>query len=298
MRKFIFKFTLFSLPVIFYFILAILVVPALLSSTKPSTLQQIDKSFKNAITRDYDLLILGNSRMYRGINPDEFSIKTFNFSHDNDSYNQLYYKLKYVIKKHKISYLILGIDYFQFSLFSTSRNYAYGDYLGEEYLLDYSKRNLLRLKLDHYISTINPKNFMAAIVNMNSMATLRDNGQYIVPGIAKEDDFISRKINRLEIQETYFDRIIGLCKNNNIKVFLVMLPVRSNELNSYSKNEIAEFESYINKKVDKENVFYLNFSTNNNYRTEDYTDITHLSEKGAIKFSKMLNDSIVNIIDQ
>ncbi|WP_461488949.1 hypothetical protein, partial [Pontibacter sp. HJ8] len=67
------------------------------SAYGPTTKAQIEQSFENALRKDYDMLILGNSRIYRGINPEKFSTNAYNFAHDDDSYNQMYYKLKYVL---------------------------------------------------------------------------------------------------------------------------------------------------------------------------------------------------------
>lgn len=296
MRKFLIRITIFFLPALIYCILAIFTVPSLLTiQNGPSTKQQIEFSFENAVKRDYNLLILGNSRTYRGLNPNVFTLKTFNFSHDNDSYNQIYFKLKYLIdRKKEIDYLVLGIDYFQFSILSDTRNYIYADFFDADYLKDY-KTNILRLKFNYHIGNLNPKKLLS-LIPKGGKATLRENGQYLKPGFAKENDTIHRDISRLKVQEDYFSKIINLCKKEDITVFMVMLPIRQNELNSYRIEDIEKFEAYINTLVDNTNVYYLNFSTNPDYKTEDYTDITHLNEKAADRFSKVLNDSLLNII--
>ena len=146
MKKFIQKILIFCFPAMVYSIIAILFMPCLLSMVNgPSTKQQIAHSFKNATNINYDLLILGNSRTYRGINPDMLSYNAFNFSHSNDSYNQIYYKLKYLVDIEKdINYLILGIDYFQFSFISDTRNYVYTDFLDSEYMTDFRESGVLK----------------------------------------------------------------------------------------------------------------------------------------------------------
>lgn len=296
MRRFLFQFSIFTIPIIIYSILAIFIIPSLLTiQNGPSTKQQIDLSFENAIKLEYDVLILGNSRTYRGLNPDIFSMNTFNFSHDNDSYNQLFYKLRFLLENKKdFKYLILGVDYFQFSFLSNSRNYVYADYLGVDYLNDYSD-NVFLLKLKYHFSNIDPQKLLLLKPNKN-IPVFRENGQFIVSGIADENDAIQRDIKRLKIQEEYFKRIIDLCDANNIKVFLIMLPIRQNELNSYSAKEIINFNKYINTFVNDVNIYYLDYSLNNDFETKDYTDITHFNEAAADRFSKMVNDSLVSII--
>ena len=98
--KFLIKLCYFILPFIFaYCGFMYFVVPAILSfNYGPSTEEQITQSFSNALEKDYDLLVLGNSRLYRGVNPDKFQLATFNFSHDDDTYIKIYFKLKYLLK--------------------------------------------------------------------------------------------------------------------------------------------------------------------------------------------------------
>ena len=82
-----------------------------------NTRKQILISFSNADSRQYNKMFLGNSRVYRGINPDKIDDHTYNFAHDNDTYNQCYYKLQHVLANgKKIDTLFLGADYFQFSI--------------------------------------------------------------------------------------------------------------------------------------------------------------------------------------
>lgn len=304
MKKIIERIVLFSIPGIFYSILAVLLMPSLLSiQNGPSTKQQIDFSFKRALNTDYSVLILGNSRTYRGLNPDMFSLKTFNFSHDNDSYNQLFYKLKFLIdRRKKIDILILGVDYFQLSFLSNTRNYVYADYLGKDYCKDFDD-NILINKLEYHLGNANPKKVSSLLLNLllrthKNKPTLKENGQYIRDGAAWEGDKIQRDITRLKIQVDYFNKIVELCKSKRIKTFLLMLPTRQNELNSYSKEEILQFNSFINNTIYDTNVVWLNFSKNKDFNIKDYTDITHFTEDAANKFSKMLNDKIMRIIKQ
>jgi RNase H-fold protein (predicted Holliday junction resolvase) len=299
MKQFILKILLFVFPAFTYTIIAILFMPYFLSlSNGPSTKEQITYSFENASNLEYELLILGNSRTYRGINPERLSIKSFNFSHDNDSYNQIYYKLKYLIDVEKdIKYLILGLDYFQFSFKSDTRNYVYADFLDSKYMDDFEESSVFVKIMDYYFSNINPKKILSLYPKKNK-PFLRENGQYIKPSFAKETDTITRDMNRLEFQIKYFEKTLSLCNQKNIKVFIVNLPTRQNELKSYTNNEINEFDNFIKSYVDNKYVFYLNFSKFKGFTTKDYTDITHFNENAANHFTEILNKKIMEIIDE
>ncbi|MBP1672852.1 MAG: hypothetical protein H6Q25_667 [Bacteroidetes bacterium] len=297
MKKFFNQLFLFSIPGLTYIILAVLLMPTLLSlQNGPSTKRQIDTSFKNAIKRDYEMLILGNSRTYRGINPDFIKMKCYNFSHDNDSYNQSYYKLDFIIKKHKkIKYLILGMDYFQFSIKSDTRNYVYADFFAKEYLNDYENENILKKKIEYYCGNADPKKLLS-LFPKEKKPVLRKNGQLAMFGFSKESDKIERNIKRLDFQVDYFEKILRLCKNQNIKVIIVTLPTRVNELKSYNEKQLIEFYSFFNKYIDNKNTFYLNYCYHEDFKTFDYADATHLNESGANHFSHLLNQDLMHLI--
>lgn len=296
MKIFLKKFFIFSIPAILYCIVSVFYMPHLLSLAHgPSTKQQIDRSFENADSREYELLILGNSRTYRGINPDYLSYKAYNFSHDNDAYNQIYFKLKRLIEKKKeLKYVILGVDYFQFSMKNDSRNYVYADLLDREYMNDFEESRIFVKKLEYHLGNIEPKKILT-LFEEKSKPFLKENGQYITPGIAKESDKIERDLSRLDFQVKYFERTLALCDQHGIKVYAVTLPIRQNELDGYPSSGITDFKYFIEKYIDNEKVYYLDFSKLEGFNIGDYTDITHLNEAAADRFSQILDKKILEI---
>lgn len=279
------------IPAILYAPFNLLVLPTLLESVMgPNVKKQLDHSFNKASERNYEMVVLGNSRMFCGVNPDKFSIPTFNFSHNNDSYNQLYYKLLWLEKKHKnVNYVILGVDYFQFGIFADTRNYVYSEYLGRDYDKDYPNKNFM---LYHYKELLKPDKIRALFDPVEGKHGLKDNGQYIRYGKPKDEEFIKRDYKRKPIQEEYFKKTIEYCRAKNIKVLLVMPPLRKAELKNYTVGEIIEFERFLNKFIDEKHVFYFNFANDPNYKWNDFIDFTHLNQKSADRFSLQLNDSV------
>lgn len=296
MKAFIRIGLIFSIPILTYCIIAMFTLPSLLAiQNGPSTKEQITSSFNNAIIRNYRLMILGSSKTYRGLNPEYFDIDAFNFSHDNDSYNQMFYKLEYLLSnKIFFKHLIISVDYHQFSYISDTRNYIYGELLSENYLKDFNT-SLFKYKLDYYLSNSDPKLFRS-VFSQVQRPILRDNGQYIKFAVANENDSISRKIRRLEFQVKYFIKLLDKCRSKNIKVFMVMLPARTNELKNRTMEETKEFNAFIESFTDNKNTFYLNYSRHTGFNTTDYTDITHLNEDAANRFSKLLNDTLIKYI--
>ena len=298
MEKFLKHIACFFIPpILLYIPFAIFALPALLKITNgPSTKEKILYSFEHALKREYDLLILGNSRIYRGINPDKLGIAAYNFSHDHDTYNQLYYKLDYLLKNGKrFHYLILGVDYFQFNFFADTRNYIYGRILADEYLADYPS-SITYYEFQYYLDLLNPTKLshLKGVFNKNK-PFVKENGQFVLAGKARKSDYAERSIQKRDIQIQYFERILEDCKENNIKVFLTMLPIRKNELNAYPEGEMKDFDSFLSAYLN-ESVVLVNFTHDQSYSWEDYTDLTHFNQAAADRFSAQLNDTIMSLI--
>ena len=264
----------------------------------PSTGKQIDWSFRNALERKYDLLILGNSKFYRGLNPDCFNISTYNFAHDNDGYNQMYYRLKYLLANHvKPSYLILSVDYAPFSNISNTRNKYFKNYFGRDYFNDY--KGISSESHQRFGSSEVFNDYMALRFGMtfprflescfkilsgtvpDDPPRLKENGQYLKAGRPTPELFVNRNFGSLDLQEHYFHSIVDLCKTNHIKVFLVMPPFLDEDLSQYPKGQVAYFSDYFRKLVDNKNVYYFDFSRDRSFTVQDFTGIAHLNEQAA-----------------
>lgn len=273
-----------------------------------NTKGQIEKQFDCVEKNDFNGLVLGSSLMYRGINPDYLSFsKCYNFAHDNDSYNQFYSKLEYVMSKRHIDYLILGVDYFNFSRLTSSRNLYYGRYLTDSYLNDYDESNIIT-KQQTYIE-YNIRNSFKPFIkassqlltsHRNSLSLLKDNGQFTSPLKIAGVDEIGKKresYKPLEIQLNNLQRITELCENNNIKLFLVFPPVREYFLDYPSKNVKNQLDSLFISYGKKRNIHFLNFSLDDRFTLPYYQDYIHLNVNGADKFSGIINNRILSIIE-
>ncbi len=303
MRKFLLKVSLLGIIAISLVILIFNYNDHLAESFYgPNTRSQIEMSFENALKSEATCWFLGNSRIYR-LNPDVIENGNwYNFSHDNDSYNQMYYKLQYLLKNRcKVDTLVIGTDYFQFSVFSDTRNYVYDDLLGDDYIRDYNSwiikekiNNLKRLIITKQNSVgrtmmgfVRNRGFRG---NCTVVHILRQNGSYMDDeGKAKADDKANRDTTMLDIQKHYFERILELCRTKDISLYVLMMPLRDNELQCYQEEFITGFNEYINTTLSKYGYEgnYIDMSNNNDYKDYRlYTDITHLNSTAADSFTK------------
>ncbi|MCF0128441.1 MAG: hypothetical protein HUJ70_07700 [Pseudobutyrivibrio sp.] len=273
----------------------------------PGTVQQLNTSFDTVVSNEYDTIILGNSRIYRGINPAmlEDVCNCYNFSHDNDAFNQCYYKLLYLEENGvKFDRLILGVDYFEFCFKSDTRNYIYDFLLGADYAKDYDN-NLVQEYLndiDYYFWTIRCPKLTTIITNLRTYPgensnNLRDNGQYVVEGQhASPDDTVTRETEMLELAYDYYVKIIEYCAAHDIEVYLVMPPVRDAELASYTEEYMAASDKMMTDVLDQNGFSadnYMNFRDVPQFK--DYTkyiDISHFTPEGADEFTTYMCEYI------
>lgn len=266
-----------------------------------STVKQIQLQYKylEAAKDSVTTIVFGNSRLYRGINPYKLSGFAYNMSHDNDTYNQMFYKIEQAVSNcPNLHTIIIGYEYFQFSFLSDTRNYVYSQYLPEEYLSDYSF-SLIPISIQPYMHFVrNNKNyigqFVRAIVTKESKGRLSERGQYTYESKATPNDMIKRNSNVLPVQDKYFNKIISLLGNTKYKVVFVTMPIRDNEYNSYTAEIIDYFQKKINDVCSAyDNVEYINDSRNKRYLDYKlYTDITHFNSQTADIYTHHI-DSII-----
>jgi hypothetical protein len=268
-----------------------------------NTKQQIVRSFENASAGDFDCYFMGNSRIYRGINPDLFTgVKAYNFSHDNDSYNQMYYKLLFLEKKDKkIDYLVIGTDYFQFSVYGDSRNYIYDRLFGLDYMKDYNDSVVDEIFSDIMYFWKTKRDCLQFCIPYlkgepagDKINYMKDNGQYVVYGVATEADTVERYAFIREIQKEYFVKIVKYCESNDIELYVIMPPTRDEELASYTQEEMDAIDQMIEESLgERFRGNYFNCSDLPAFKHySNYTDITHLNAEAADRFSEYLNEAI------
>ena len=273
--------------------------------------EQIKQQFNDVRGKKYDVIILGNSRLYRGINPKLLNYNCYNFSFDNDSFLECFYKLKYLEKNDRLpNKILLGVDYFEFSFVSVSNKSIYDLFFDNEYdevlangnYLSLEKSRNLDKRINRQFNTFCIFNYYNAISYIYNKYFLGDKnisyvselGQYrIYPQPkASRGDFLTRSSVIISEQKKSYNDIIKLCDEKNIKLVLIMLPLREIELNCYKEDTIKKFDIIFNSVP---TVDYLNFSSIENFTLKDFMDDTHLNLDGADKFTSILNIKLQDI---
>jgi hypothetical protein len=272
-----------------------------------STADRIRKSFQNSVQGDYNCYFLGNSRIYRGLNPEKFSsVSAYNFGHDNDSFNQMYYKLCYLLDNGKnIEYLIIGTDYFQFSFLSDTRNYVYSALFPAAYREDFDAVSVAQQVQQFKENVITRwRNMQTGVayclellrgVEPPQLPYQKENGQYIAWGHATGTETVDRDYTVLPIQYDYYTKILELCEKENIKLYIVMPPLWEGETASHTDEERAVLNAMIQESLEGTGFegHYINYSEEEGLLPyEDFIDVSHLTPEAADDFSAYISQKI------
>lgn len=92
----------------------------------------------------------------------------------------------------------------------------------------------------------------------------------------------------------YLKQILSMCKRRGVKVVFVSTPCHPYYYEYYDPTQIRIVDStYKALCSEYDNVKWLDLTTSEDYSIDEFSNVNHLNTKGAIKFTRMLNDSIM-----
>ena len=258
---------------------------------------------KNAL--QIETLVLGSSHALYGINPKYFTTKTFNGSNVSQSINYDYQ----IIKKYEndlknLKTLILPLSYF--TLFRKLedgtqawriKNYViyYGINTPNSFT-DYSE--LLSVKFELNLKRIQ-SNYVKDKNNITcsklgwgndfkskNSKDLEKTGKTAALRHSKDSTNYNENFNTL-------NKIIALCKKNNVKVMLLTTPTFATYRENLNKKQLQITLKAAQKMIDMyDNCYYVNLFKDTSFIASDFYDADHLNELGAKKLSLLLNKKI------
>src|SRR5690554_4031209 len=312
MKKYLFEmFFIFLLPI------------SLIAVIAEYSLRKIpdDYAYKNQwLTRnshDVEVLALGASSVLFDINPLYLQKKGFNAAHVSQSMKFDHFIFnKFIDRMPSLEYLIISIDYWSifgelektnewwrvkyYNIYYGSNFHRWeGKYNYELYFRDIGtfKRathgflTLLGLK-DETRITIDDKGYGIHYTLDNRKAEW-DNGKHEA---SYHNDLIATRSDdkRVNQNRKYLEEIIQKCAEKNVKVILINVPLyvsyRDN-LNTKFLKQQKDFCHYFTE--NHENVMFYDFSCDPRFTEDDYYDVTHLNERGAEKFTVLI-DSVMH----
>ncbi|WML35467.1 chemotaxis protein [Clostridium sp. OS1-26] len=252
---------------------------------------------------DLEAICTGISYAYTGFSEKKCLKSCYKFSLSSQDIFYDYHTIKYLFNNFKekvinVKYAIIGLCYYSFqydmslsamknkvvwyySILKTAHHYSNADRLSEEY------------------------------ENNREIAekTFRINGGYFdfvydVPSFKEYENKveIGRKQAELDCNKDYpktvqeniqiFKDYLRFLKDNNIKPIVVVFPASKYYTEYFSKRIEDEFYCIINQVKKEYNFQYIDYFRSELFDDDDFSDVSHLNNQGAEKFTKMLNEEI------
>lgn len=259
---------------------------------------------KNA--RNYEILCLGESHAFSGINPAYFDLKGFNGSHFSQTLNYDFEILnKYENNLNKLKYVLIPISYASFT------NRLENQWETKNYSLYYDiyKINDIRYYTELFSLPFNV-NFerLLSYYQRNELPITTDSLGYSTiyisnPGV----DFLETAKKSVSVQTAHnynnwsknnysLQKIITLCKNKNISVILFTPPGHQYYRDNLDSVQITRTISNARKFQEKnKNVYYINLLSDSSFSDNDFFDADHFNSNGAKKLTKTINNIITHI---
>jgi hypothetical protein len=317
MRRFVKNIILFVSPML-------LIVISLDSFLKN---QKTTYSFKyeglKSNTDSIEVLVLGNSRSCYGINPSEFTSKTYNLANVSQT---LYFDKRLTLdlldNMPKLKFVLISIDYHSLYTKSQTRSNTWS-YLGNKikfedtdyHLVDISPTifgyNLLvtiSFLKKYILHKIQPQNgffLMDMEADVKKDNSIND-GFFYLEGTDeisfRDDKYITNRGQHFEnltndttqIREVIVDLedFISVLQSKGITPILITNPLHQTFFEKLNKDKLDKNKQLILNICSKHGLNYWDFSATGLFQTSDFKNPDHLNLFGANKFSIILNDSI------
>ncbi len=255
-----------------------------------------------------EILILGSSHSYYGINPEYFNRKTYNFSNISQS---LYFD-ELLLNKHldslkELKAVVLTIGYFTLTQRDDGSEDRWRKYFYDQ-----------QMDVDvPSVSTFDPKKYSLALsrrfnssvdliseyVKKGTIITHHPNGYGIQDSsdIVQDKEAVSLNIARkhengsmdYKVNEDRLKRIVSSCERKGVQLYLVQMPAYSAYYEALNK-EKWQMTVKVLETLDasSEMTNHVNLTLHPSFTRDDLRDADHLTNAGATKCSKLLSGII------
>lgn len=276
-----------------------------------------DYKVRTSLSGKLDTLVIGSSHALRSIKPtvlnEKLNTKAYNLSSPLMSMYGRYVMLEKEINRNPIKTVYLEISYNALTLDRKTLGLE-----GDLYVL--GRFDNVFERINFFTNAFTPDEYRKVLSDIivrskNSFSIHNTIEQYKTFGYLSMpsnnqllSDEVKEKVKNTKVLDTkikeeslnYFDKIIKLCKNNDIRVIFVVTPVTERMILEYSNLDDI-FSQYID--LAKEyNCEYYDFNLDKHrkklYSEESsFYDNTHMSDSGAEIFSNRLAE-IIKYVDQ
>ncbi|TDG37691.1 hypothetical protein EZJ43_00940 [Pedobacter changchengzhani] len=300
MNTFVKKLTIFVLPILFLAICGEYLVRRI-----PNDYSQ-KQTYLDNHADDINVLFLGNSHIYYGINPEYIRNKSYNAAYISQSIDYDLAILE-LYKDHwkELKYIIIPIDYFSLdSKLGTSveawrvKNYTiyYNIDIDQKSVKNNSEMLSSNLKINsEKLNNFYLKKESAITSNKFGWGTSYNSGKNkdldrtgmtaALRHTVKDDDTHKNNLRILK-------NIIQFGKQRNIKIILITCPTYKTYYDNLNLNQLHNTITAVTDIAKKNNVDYYNWLKDKSFDKSDFYDADHLNEIGAKKLTMKI-DSLI-----
>ena len=264
---------------------------------------------KNA--EDVEILVLGSSHTFYGIRPEFFEGKAFSLANVSQGLKQDLFLLKYWVDKYKnLKTVICPISFYSWfgrGLESGTESYRcryYKIYMDCDLYPDISLHNLelsdfrtAKGKIGKVFSRSSDPGYdeygwgNTYKLSKKNMIKWNDGTEAeaaVKRHTAKSWDYIDQ--NYLRMKE-----LAEFCKSHNIQLVLITTPCWPSYYDNLNSEQLTKMYELTHKFVQENNLPYFDYLKDPRFKADDFYDSNHLSDVGAIKFTKILDKDIRSI---
>lgn len=302
MRKFLLNVLLFLVPVVLF-----LTALELIVHTIPNSY-----SYKYNYVRNngdsIQAISLGHSQMYDGFMPEVFKLKAFNLCNSAQSFKEDYYILDGLMSYlPNLKCVILPIGYMNVvdksddkdgftersTFYYEYMNVTYDNKIPIKYRYEYlDPKRALEKVTSYYLHHID-------IVGCDSLGrrsthSLKERQHELgYENVLYDYTAKTHDKNKMHLQVgNYLEKILSILNAKKIKAILVSPPHYWACFNQKNIEQEEFLQNYIKSIRNKYEFQYINLEDDFRFVDKDFYNETHLSEIGAKKFTRILNDSI------
>ena len=290
---------------IFFLPLLILISAGEYFARQSDNVYRYKHAFMSKNAGSVDILILGSSHTFYGIQPHILSPKAFSLAiASQDTRYDLFLLENYKKDYRNLKTVIMPVSYFTFfdaptSEVSPFRASFYKMYMdcpfprGLKYDFEFMNMPVFREKIKKYFSRNKRKEYdLQGWGTMHSLPD-KDSLRWDNEKVFEALKFHTAK-NSSHVEENYnnIEKILKFCKQRGIEAVLITTPCYKTYNENINPAQMQKTYALIDKLCRKHNIRYYDYRLDSRFSEEDFYDGDHLSDKGAEKFSIILKKDI------
>lgn len=252
-----------------------------------------------------EILILGSSHTFYGIRPEFFEEKTFNLANVSQDLRHDLYLLDYWLERYKNMKIIICpislFTWFSSGLESGKESYRcryYKIYMDCDLYPDFSSYNLELSDSKSAKAKLNANDRDRGCdkygwgssykLSSKNMARWNDGSE----AASAVERHTVKDWEYVDYNYSLMKKIAQKCKNYGIQLVLITTPCWHIYYDNLNQTQLSKMYELTNRIINEYKLPYFDYLKDKRFEADDFFDSNHLSDIGAIKFTKILAEDI------